>query len=173
MECRVEGGGGKLCFLPMAELGVLESDFDPIADTFGAGFAAEALEADAVVDLFGGQVVVRHEQDDGRFLAFREETVKELRIANESNLSQVCKEGKLAGDSRMRDEPHKLLSALLASVLGVGVHLGDGRDVLTGPGDADDRSRLDGTGALVDDVVDVHLAVGDVSLGFQGGVFER
>lgn len=61
----------------MAELGVLESDFDPIADTFGTRLAAEALEADAVVNLLSGQVVVRDKQDDGRFLALREETVKD------------------------------------------------------------------------------------------------
>lgn len=70
----------------MTELGVLETDFDPIADTFGTRFAAEALEADTVVNLFGCQVVVRNEEDDRRFLPFREETVK----SQEKGMSQNC-----------------------------------------------------------------------------------
>ncbi len=131
--------------LPVAEFRPLETDLQPVVDTFGSRLAAETLEANPVVHLLGRDVVVCDEEDD---------------------LALALLDQELGADVSNED-----LSALAATERGVGVHLGDGADVLGGAGDADDGGGVSDSGAGGGDVVDIDLAVGDVACGFLDGVF--
>lgn len=133
--------------LPVAKLGVLETNLDPVVDTLGPGLAAETLESNAVVDLLRRLIIVRDEEDHGRPLLLIEELVA--------------------------DKADELFSALLAAVVRVGVDLGDRGDAGARAGDADDGGGLGLPSLGAEDVVDVHLAVGDVAARLFDGILAR
>jgi len=92
----------------MAQICVLETDFEPGINTFYSRLAAQALESNSVVDFGRRQIIVRHEEHNAVFPLLQQRV--------------------------LTDPPNKAFRASPAAVERIGVHLGDGGHVLTPAG---------------------------------------